>query len=200
MIKSESIKNLAAALVKFQGSMGKIIKGENNPFFKSKYASLSNILDAIQGPLAEAGLSFVQLPDDGKLTTLLMHTSGEWIEASYTIRPVKDDPQGWGSAITYARRYSLGAALGLNIDDDDDGNAASQPAKKAAANKAFEMVVTTEKVVTDADLPWLSDAQFEAMKASIEAGKGDLVQAKMGGYRIKKAHREELTNLLTVTA
>lgn len=131
MNKSESIKEIATALTKFQGSVAKIKKSETNPFFKSKYASLSDILDVIREPLFENGLSFVQFPTGThELTTMLMHISGEWISGSYTMKPTKDDPQGLGSNITYQRRYALGSILGLNIDVDDDGNAASKPPKR----------------------------------------------------------------------
>jgi hypothetical protein len=130
MEQSESIKELAGALNKFQGAVEKIKKSETNPFFKSKYADLSAILDVIRQPLVENGLSFVQFPT-GKniLTTQLMHISGEWMRDSYEMKPTKDDPQGAGSVITYQRRYALGAILGLNIDNDDDANKASEPAK-----------------------------------------------------------------------
>ena len=133
MEKSESIKNLAIALCKFQGTVEKIVKTATNPFFKSKYASLADILDVIREPLQLNGLSFVQFPEgESGLTTMLMHESGEHITATYIMKPVKNDPQGQGSAITYQRRYALGAILGLNIDDDDDGNQASkQPTVKA---------------------------------------------------------------------
>jgi len=130
MEKSESIKNLAIALCKFQGTVETIVKTATNPFFKSKYANLADILDVIREPLQVNGLSFVQFPEgESGLTTMLMHESGEHITATYIMKPVKNDPQGQGSAITYQRRYALGAILGLNIDDDDDGNNASkQPA------------------------------------------------------------------------
>jgi len=127
MEKSESIKEIATALKYFQESVETIVKTETNPFFKSKYASLSDILNVIRQPLAENNLCFVQFPK-GKygLETMLMHTSGEWMSESYEMEPSKHDPQGAGSVITYQRRYALGAILGLNIDIDDDGNAGSQ--------------------------------------------------------------------------
>jgi hypothetical protein len=126
MEKSESIKNLAIALCEFQGAVEKIKKTETNPFFKSKYASLADILNVIRQPLADNGLSFVQFPK-GKysLETMLLHVSGEWLSESYEMEPTKHDPQGAGSVITYQRRYALGAILGLNIDIDDDANSAS---------------------------------------------------------------------------
>lgn len=126
MTTSESIKQLATALVGFHKEVGKVAKDAANPFFKSKYAPLSSILDAIDGPLVNNGLSVVQFPEgENGLTTRLVHTSGEWMEATYSMKPAKDDPQGRGSAITYQRRYAVGAVLSLNIDEDDDGNKAS---------------------------------------------------------------------------
>ena len=119
MEKSESIKNIAIALVKFHSEVGKVAKSSTNPFFKSSYASLPNILDVIEEPLSVAELSFIQFPSgENGLTTILMHTSGEYLQESYTMKPAKNDPQGLGSAITYQRRYALGAILGLNIDED----------------------------------------------------------------------------------
>jgi hypothetical protein len=126
MNKSESIKNIAGALVKFQSSVSKVAKEANNPFFKSKYASLANILDTIQKPLSECGLAISQFPDGNALTTIILHAeSGEWMESSYVMPVAKqNDPQAMGSAITYARRQSIGSILNLNIDDDDDGEKA----------------------------------------------------------------------------
>ena len=124
---SESVRGIASALLQFQTEMGVVYKSDNNPFFRSKYASLATILSAIKTPLVNAGLTFTQFPTgENGLTTILMHpVSGEWMEATFTMKPVKADPQGQGSAITYQRRYALGAILGLNIDEDDDGNTAS---------------------------------------------------------------------------
>jgi len=108
MQKSESIKNIAQALIIFHVKVDTIKKDAKNPFFKSTYASLTNILDAINEPLIESGLAISQFPTgaDG-LTTILIHgESGEWISSTYEMRPVKDDPQGRGSCITYQRRYA----------------------------------------------------------------------------------------------
>lgn len=128
MEKSESIKSIGKALGIFHTKVAKIPKTDENPFFKSKYAGLPSILEAIQKPLEESGLCFTQMPDGDGLTTLLIHSeSGEYLQSTYKMAPVKIDPQSLGSAITYARRYALGAILGLNIDTDDDGNGASQP-------------------------------------------------------------------------
>lgn len=159
MNKSESIKNLAVSLGKFHEEMGKIVKDETNPFFKSKYAPLPDVLSAIKEPLAKAGLVFTQFPDGlNQLSTLLIDTaSGEFIEATYEMTPAKNDPQGQGSVITYQRRYALGAILGLNIDEDDDGNKASIPPRPAPVTKApvnllgQVKVQLTKKGAKDAD-------------------------------------------------
>lgn len=128
MNKSESIAKLAEALSKAQGTIKNALKDSSNPYFKSKYADLASVWDACRSELSANGLAVVQVPatKDGQVTvtTLLMHASGEWIEGELALTPVKDDPQGAGSAITYARRYALSGYVGI-APEDDDGNAAS---------------------------------------------------------------------------
>ena len=150
MERSTSIKEIGKALGLFHTKVSKIPKTDSNPFFKSKYAALPSILDAIQIPLEESGLVFTQMPDGEFLTTLIIHyESGEFLESSYKMSPVKTDPQSIGSAITYARRYALGAILGLNIDEDDDGNKASGKASTPApANQQTPPPAP--------ELPWLN--------------------------------------------
>ena len=173
MKKSESIKEIATALCNFQSEVEKIKKTEVNPFFKSKYASLADILDVIREPLTTNGLSFVQFPC-GKygLETMLMHISGEWLSESYEMEPTKHDPQGAGSVITYQRRYALGAILGLNIDVDDDANKAS--GKEAVTvnqlGRAEELVRTStldedkkERALKALENPDLSLAEYTAI-------------------------------------
>ena len=176
MEKSESIKEIATAICLFQGAVEKIKKGQTNPFFKSRYASLSDILDVIRQPLTENGLSFVQFPK-GKyeLTTMLMHVSGEWLAESYEMQPTKHDPQGAGSVITYQRRYALGAVLGLNIDEDDDANKASESVKKAEVirekltpdHKNWEKVITylktSEGTMTEVLKKYTMDQKTETL-------------------------------------
>lgn len=166
MNKSESIKSIAAALAKFQAECGTISKTANNPFFKSKYAPLSEILEQISTPLKNSGLAFSQFPDGDSLTTILMHPeSGEWMEASYNMHPAKSDPQSVGSAISYARRYALGAILALNIDDDDDGNASSQPVKPEPVKS---------------ELPWLNK-YLDKERTKLNPKYGEVVKYLKGG-------------------
>lgn len=143
MPKSQSIKQLTQALITFQVKVDTIRKDAKNPFFKSSYASLANILESIKEPLIECGLAVTQFPQgENGLMTILMHESGEWIGFEYQMRPTKDDPQGRGSCLTYMRRYSIASVLCLNIDEDDDGNLAthgkSTPDEKAWLNKGTE--------------------------------------------------------------
>jgi len=126
---SDSINELAAALSKAQSCLTHAKKDSKNPFFKSSYADLTSIVEAIKKPLSENGLAYSQLAESSeglvKITTILMHSSGQWIRGTLHLAPVKNDPQSYGSAVTYGRRYGLQAIVGLSADEDDDGNAAT---------------------------------------------------------------------------
>lgn len=197
MNKSESIKELAKALLDFQSKGIKVGKEASNPFFKSKYASLANILDRISAPLAESGLSFSQMPDGKSLTTILVHAeSGEWIESTYEMPIGKpNDPQAVGSAITYARRYAIGAILGLNIDDDDDGNkAAEKPVLTTEHPNYMEVVkylanggswkdVETKFIVTKQIVP---EVEVDIAKYNDPIGNGLSASAKDISKKIER--------------
>lgn len=132
MQQSESIKELATALAKAQAQIEGATKGKVNPAFKSKYADLSSVWEACREALTKNGLSVVQAPGElieGRLslTTMLLHSSGEFLSQTLTIPLTKVDAQGYGSATTYARRYALAAMVGVS-PEDDDGNAASERA------------------------------------------------------------------------
>lgn len=132
---SQQINELAKALSVVQAHIKGAAKDSTNPFFNSKYADLSSVWEACRALLTTNGLSVAQtnVPSENGVTlvTTLMHTSGQWIEGSLFIRPSKDDPQGFGSAMTYARRYALAAIIGVS-PEDDDGNAATG---KTVSNK-----------------------------------------------------------------
>lgn len=154
MQKSDSIKNLAEALVKFQSKVEFVTKDSTNPFFKSKYASLEAVISGTRVELTECGLSFSQFPSFEGLTTILMHTSGEWIAVDAKMIIKDQTPQGQGSAITYMRRYALSSILGIATEDDDDGNEASKPQAKPAASKAK---------VADKNKPWQAPPKKETL-------------------------------------
>jgi hypothetical protein len=197
MEKSESIKNIGKAIGVFHTKVAKIPKTDKNPFFKSNYAALPSILEAIADPLTESGLVFSQFPDGDSLTSILIHPeSGEFMQASYSMHPMPEyatgkdktgevvwraaqphtTPQSIGSAITYARRYALGAILGLNIDKDDDGNAASIPSQPQAPQK----------------LPELSDKQFAQLKERVDAGEVGVIEKAQERFTIPQATIDKL--------
>jgi hypothetical protein len=128
MEMSPDIAELAAALAGFQGEMAPVAKTADNPFFKSKYADLASIVEAASPLASKHGLSVMQMPgwdgDNHTLSTVVLHTSGQWVRSEMVLMLPKQDPQGQGSALTYGRRYAYCAALGVVADADDDGNAA----------------------------------------------------------------------------
>jgi len=137
MNKSDNIAELAKALSKAQADMSGAKKSSNNPFFKSRYADLKEVIECVKEPFADNGLSFVQFPisNDGfaGVETVIMHSSGEWISNEYMLKVSKNDPQGIGSAITYARRYALQAACGVPSEDDDGESAMGRTSKQKKA-------------------------------------------------------------------
>lgn len=136
---SDSIDKLAAALSKAQAVMEHAKKDAENPYFKSKYADLAEVIDVSKGPLSDNGLSVSQFPvhsDSGAgLTTILLHSSGQFMYGTMTMKPTKNDPQGIGSCLTYMRRYARSAVVGLT-QDDDDGNDASKGTNTSNPSKA----------------------------------------------------------------
>lgn len=142
MRTSETLKALAPALAKAQGAMKSALKDAENPHFSSRYADLAAVWEACRDVLSSNGLAVVQavapMTADGHavVTTRLLHSSGEWIEEDASTPVAKRDAQGLGSAVTYLRRYSLAAMVGVVADEDDDGNAASAPPRAKQAAKA----------------------------------------------------------------
>lgn len=134
MNKSESIAGLATALAKAQAELSNPKKTSANPFFKSKYADLSEVINVSKSILSEHGLSILQLPSfhDGRVNveTVITHATGEYISDVLSLPVAKQDAQSIGSAITYARRYSWAAICGLAQEDDDAESAIGRNSQK----------------------------------------------------------------------
>lgn len=132
MTKSDTIAEIAKALALAQAEMRGAVKDSVNPHLRSKYADLASVWEACREPLTKNGLSVVQSTRmEGSavvVVTMLLHSSGEYISGEISLPPVKTDPQGHGSAITYARRYALAAMVGVS-PEDDDGNDGSDRGK-----------------------------------------------------------------------
>ena len=170
MKTSDSIKAIAPALLAAQKDITFASKDATNPHFKSKYADLPAVIDAVKPALNNQGIVFLQScspSDDNKLhlTTRLIHSSGEWIEDTAVCPLPKQDPQGYGSAITYLRRYSLAALAGL-YQSDDDGEAT-----RMTANDYIKKITTS---TTLAELKANYSAAYLATKS--DKAVNDLVQ------------------------
>lgn len=166
MHHSETIANLAAALVKAQGEMPAVPKDSTNPHFKSKFASLDGIIERTKPVLAKHGLAIVQgaageaAPGTVGVEMMLLHSSGEYLMSHVVMPLAKNDPQGVGSAITYGRRYLVAAMLSLAADEDDDGNASSH---KPEAVKAAATTGTKLKALDDPQVMPTGDYQGKAI-------------------------------------
>lgn len=172
MKTSESIIEISKALLKVQRSITFAHTDSDNPFFKSKYADLPTVIDAVKPQLNDNEIVYIQTPSPSEagtlaLTTRLLHVSGEWIEDMAVVPLPKADPQGYGSAMTYARRYSLAAITGL-YQDDDDGNAASL-SKSVAMPKAKAAPVAAPTAAPAAGKPAKPGMASEKQRAFLFA-------------------------------
>lgn len=146
MNKSESVVEINKAMVAFRKEVKQPLKDKNNPFFKTKYVPLENVVEAIDEAATPHGLSYTQwaLNDsEGRVgvATMLMHESGEYIEYDPVfMNAEKNTPQGAGSLISYLKRYSLSAIFGITSDQDDDGNVASGNQSKTAPKASSKRV------------------------------------------------------------
>lgn len=179
MKRSDSIAQLAAALSKAQGEMHGAIKDSTNPHFKSSYADLASVWDAVRYPLSKNKLSVIQTATTTdkcvSIETVLAHESGEWIGDILSIPVAKWDAQGIGSAITYGRRYSLMSIAGIAPDDDDGNDAARQdqrPQQRAepAPPKAESPVFAQWKewIASDPNLKQINERLKELSTMSAE--------------------------------
>lgn len=198
-MQSEQINELSAALAKAQGEMKHAEKAIDNTFFKSKYADLPAVIDAAKPHLSKNGLSVTQITDlnaDGTiiLITQLNHSSGQWIRGVYPVKPVKNDPQGIGSALTYARRYSYSSIVGVaSMDEDDDGNAASGKQETyKAANDKFKLILKAIQESNDPATTWHENlVQINDWLEKDKAFYDQLVQA--GAKRKRELQQIEMT-------
>ena len=186
MNKSESITNLAKALSAFQSEVQNPKNTADNPFFKSKYAPLNDVLNLARPLLSKHGLSVLQSPaGDGTnivIASILMHASGEWIEPEpLVLKADKATAQGAGSAITYGRRYSLSAMLGISSEDDDDGNGAEPKQDKPKQDKPKTSAGT------------LSEPQIK--RAFAIANEANISPDDVRAWVKSKYHKDDIKNL-----
>lgn len=180
------MNSILQALSQFQTEVRAIKRGDDNPFFKSKYASLESIQQHIKPQLIKCGLIVTQgnVVIDGNIyvNTKVWHTeSGEFIESVFPIVVQKGTAQDYGSAVSYAKRYSITGLLNLIIqDEDDDGNFASQETKVEVKN----------------DPPALDQSKYDAMVKFINDGKIKEVEAALKKYTLNDSQKKLLTTLI----
>jgi len=167
-MKSENINELAIALAKAQSKFKSAEEDKINPHFKSKYSSLNALWTACREGLTENGLSVIQIMDGEenlKLITILAHSSGQWIQSVLPIASQRITPQALGSAITYMKRYSLSAIVGISSGDEDDGNAAQmlsdKPTNSVPNNK---YLVGAEKFIDENEFDTVGSAGYRFLK------------------------------------
>lgn len=174
--QSPLLSELLTALSEAQGELSHASKSSLNPHFKSKYADLSEVIDTFRPVFAKHGLSVVQrnFPcDDGvTVVTTIYHKTGQWLsDGGLHVPAGKRDAQGFGSALTYARRYGLSSMIGIAPDEDDDGNKAAESVSKLSASE-FNNVVTLSKKcgASDAEAQNLANSTNKSTYARRVAG------------------------------
>lgn len=153
-MQSEQINELVKALVKVQSRLQAVEKDAENPHFRSKYSTLSASWDACRELLSENGLAVIQTTEvepSPVLVTTLFHVSGQWIRGEYPLNPVKNDPQSLAGAVSYSRRYSLQAIVGLS-SKDDDGEDAMNRDNKDKGKESLKPGVHGNKILTNVAL------------------------------------------------
>jgi hypothetical protein len=212
---SSSIGAIADALAKAQGEMTSAKKDAANPFFKSQYADLASVWEAVRAPLSKNSIAVIQIPTngtDGRVgsVTIFAHKSGEFMRGRLLVRPAKDDPQAAGSAITYTRRYSLMAMAGIAADDDDgegamnrkqangtvDAKTAQESRNQSSQTAAKNGTSTTSKTASDAPLKttgtWITEPTLKKLEGFRKTEEGEkVVQTLLGHWKLKSF--DELT-------
>ena len=194
--QSQEINELATALAKVQGAIGAVKKGAENPYFKSKYADMASIREHCRPVLEANGVAILQLSNTHivcgdvyvGVTTQVTHISGQWMRSHLLLKPTKADPQGMGSAITYACRYAFVPLVGLALVDDD-GNAASQPEKKPDRAKRV-----TAKLVKEFDGEIIPAKKLDD-KAEIAKAYGNAMFKRLKEIKTKQGLDEWLNEV-----
>ena len=196
MKKSESTKNIATNLIKFRKVLKQPAKDAKNPFFKSKYVMLEGVVKAIDEALDGVGLTYLQeVTSNGNqvsVSTILLDVSGEYMQFEPLSVPVsKNDAQAFGSAETYARRYTLCSVFGVTSDVDDDGNMASKKAPKEQPRKNRNSQQSAEPIITQDQQKTLSDL-FGALAGVAQTDKQTVMTSYLKVLKVSSVN--QLTN------
>lgn len=179
--RSTELKDLFGSLAKAQEEMNTAGLNASNPFFKSKYADLAEIVKASRPALTKHGLSVIQqiMPNEhGEMVlhTILAHNSGQWIETRMKINPTKPDVQTLGSYISYIRRYSYAALVGVVVcNEDDDGEVAAAPERNTPYKEVYK----------PKEIELITPEQLQELHSELE-GHLDIAQMVLSGLKIQK--------------
>ena len=182
------MKNLYAKLLKVQQEIGAIAKDSTNPFFKSKYFDINGLIEEVKPMVNKYGLVILQpltvIGDKPAIQTIVIDPESAEQFESTTFLPENNDPQKFGSAITYYRRYALQSLLFLQAEDDDANSVSGANAVKPKVE------------YKDDGKPWLTEEQYQGMLKWISEGKGEEVRERMKNYKMKTTYRDVLTSSL----
>lgn len=194
ILSSPEMGELAKAMIKVQRALAPVCKDAENPFVKSRYATLNAVIDACRDALIAQAVWVVQVPVAvevghlGLMTKLVHGESGQWQSSLMVIPLPKNDPQGYGSALTYARRYGLATLVGLVSETDDDGEASMPTRTRAkAADKAKPPSMAQAQPEAPAGLPMIDGIDYQTVAAS--NGKACVIAT--GNARDKRPLREQ---------
>lgn len=190
--QSEEIKELVGALSKAQGSMSPAVFNRVNPHFKNRYADFTSCMECCRAPLANNGLSVMQycesLNERLVLVTMLAHTSGQWMKSYFPLNPMKMDSQSIGSAMTYAKRYSLSAMLGIVSDNEDDD------AEAAQGRGSFQQSAPKQQIPQNTPIVKMSQTQVSTLQ-KIESQLDDECKMKLSTWLTKQYKTTNFENL-----
>lgn len=197
------MKTIYSAFIKAKRSFGPALKDKTNPAFRSKYADLGACIDAVEDALLENGLAFIQETTEDAtgvtVETVFLHESGESLRCGKLHVPAsKQDPQGYGSALTYARRYSLMAACGI-APEDDDGNAASTPAaaKRSQPKAGVKAAIAeTTPPLPKEETDYLDELADKVMQDVAGGATLETIFAKLEEENLENEHKIYLSGLL----
>ena len=199
MNTSDTIGAISAALAKAQAELKNPPKNKTNPHFKSKYVDLSDGLDEIRKTLGKHQVAFIQGPMvvDGMvlLHTRLVHSSGEWIESIYPVSGL-DKHQAMGSAMTYARRYTIFSMVGVAGEDDDDGNSASETVSQKPEPKIVNMPKQEmEPGFTEEESNTIYNVMLEALKLAenLQDLRDWAMDNQSNKQRLRPAHQKMIS-------
>lgn len=198
MNSSESVKNIAQALNKAQSEMGAVVKGSDNPYYKSKYADINDVIKTVKEVLNNNGITYLQplkvIEVAGEkvtvVETLLLHTSGEYLSSeTEVVQKDKNDPQKYGAAITYSRRFGLQSIVGLPAEDDDGNSASGVGEKKTSSARGSKKTEKKEEKKETSSLRGRSRTEEKPKEEKVDSEGTTKQETEESGNSFRRRRR-----------